>query len=104
MTPAYQLVVTRRATCDLSKLHGHTAGPLPPGASGLVRKVFAAFDSLCQVPHRTVVFPQPPDRRPPVRSLPVPPYMIYFRAYDDRKLVVVSRVRHRARRPLRRFD
>ena len=104
MTPSYQVGLTRRANRDLTGIHGQVGRPLPASASGIVRDLFAAFDLLRMIPNRTVVDPQPPDRRPPVRSLPVPPYVVFFRVYDDRKLVVVSRVRHGARRPLRRFD
>jgi plasmid stabilization system protein ParE len=39
-----------------------------------------------------------------VRSLPVPPYMVFFRV-DDKLLVIrILRIRHGARKPLRRFD
>ncbi len=105
MIPAgYQVVIAPRADTDLLKIIGQPAGPLPPDVSPRVRAIFAAFDSLADVPHRTVVAAQPVDRRPPVRSLAVPPYMVFFRVYDGDKVVRVTRVRHGAMRPLRRFD
>ena len=105
MIPAgYRVVVAPRADTDIARITGPAAGAVPPHVSREIRAIFAAFDSLADVPHRTVVFPQPVDRRPPVRSLAVPPYMIYFRVYDGDKVVRVTRVRHGARRPLRRFD
>ena len=105
MTPAaYHIATSRRATKDLIGIHAHIGKDSPANASGVLQGILDAIDSLASTPHRTVVDPQPVDRRPPVRSLPVPPYTVYFRVNDQNRTVRVVRVRHGARRPLRRFD
>jgi plasmid stabilization system protein ParE len=71
-------------------------------SSGSVRVILAAIESLNPFPRRNVVRPQRPAKWP-VRSLPVPPYIIYFRVDDDRRVVRVVRVRHGSRRPLKRY-
>lgn len=102
--PSYRISVSPRARKDLVGIGGPATGPSPAPTSPMLDKIFAAFDRLKQTPNRNVVFPQPATRQPPVRSLPVVPYIVYFRVYDDEKVVRVTRVRHGSRRPLKRFD
>ncbi len=105
MTPPYQWVASPHTLRDLTHIHnGIARASSARTATRVVEQIVDAFDHLTATPNRTVVDPQPNSRRPPVRSLPVPPYMVYFRVYDQDRTVRVSRVRHGARQPLRRFD
>jgi len=55
-------------------------------------------------PPRTVVERQDRKLRHPVRSIPVRPYIVYFRVLDEDYVVRVLHVRHGARRRPRSFD
>lgn len=61
-------------------------------------RILDALEPLKQFPHRTVVERQNRKLRHPVRSLPVPPYIVYFRVLDDQRVIRVLHVRHGARR------
>jgi plasmid stabilization system protein ParE len=63
-----------------------------------------AIALLEELPHRTIVAVQPPNAKYPVRSIAVWPYVVFFRVVDDDRVVRVIRIRHGARRPLKRFD
>ena len=105
MMPPYRWTATPRALRDLTSIHDDlTRASSADVASSVVQRVVDALDDLTVTPNRNIVDPQPKSRRPPVRSMPVPPYVIYFRVYDGDRIVRVSRIRHGARQPLRRFD
>jgi plasmid stabilization system protein ParE len=70
----------------------------------MVERVLDAIDSLEIFPRRTVVERQSPKLKYPVRSLPVKPYVIYFRVIEDEKTVIIRHIRHGARRKPEKFD
>ena len=65
----------------------------------MIEKILDAIDLLEIFPHRTIVQRQTPRLKHPVRSLPVKPYVIYFRVIDEDRVVVIRHIRHGARRP-----
>ena len=104
MTPPYRLTVTPAAAVDVVLLHDRIAADSPANAAGVVLRLLAEFDSLTYFPNRTVVSPQAVRPLPPVRSVVVTPYVIYFRVFESPKVVRIVRVRHGAQRRLRSFD
>ena len=98
----FKLTYSPTAFRDLEQVADALAAQSPDTASRLLESIIGSIDSLAIFPHRNVVDGQPPSANP-VRSLPAPPYMIYFRADDRRRVVRILRVRHGARRPLKRF-
>jgi plasmid stabilization system protein ParE len=70
----------------------------------MVRRILDAIDMLKHFPIRMKVLEQPPDSKPPVRRLPVNPYIVYFRVFESTRLVEILHVRHGARRQPKRFD
>jgi plasmid stabilization system protein ParE len=104
MMDAYRVVIMPRVASDLEKIHKFIAKDSEQNAADMIGRIVAAFESLAKVPHRTVVEKQNKKLRYPARSLPVPPYIIYFRVIDDEKVVRVTHVRHGARLPPARFD
>ena len=69
----------------------------------MITRVLDVMEPLKQFPHRTIVEHQDAGLRNPVRSIPVPQYIVYFRVLDQENVVRVLHVRHGARRPLRRY-
>jgi plasmid stabilization system protein ParE len=100
----YRVVIMPRVASDLEKIHKFIAKRSEQNATAMIARIVTAFDSLAQVPHRTIAERRGKKLRYPARSLPVPPYMVYFRVLDDEKIVRVTHVRHGARLPPTRFD
>lgn len=68
----------------------------------MVEQILRAIDMLEQTPHRQRVVTKRKTGTI-IRSLPVPPYMVFFQVSDENLIVEILRIRHGARRPLKRF-
>ena len=101
---AYRLVISPKFTADLTAIRARVAKDSLENAIRVAGRIMDALEPLQTVPHRSPIEPQPPGLRHPVRSVSVSPYIIYFRAVDADQVVRVLRVRHGARRPVRRYD
>lgn len=85
-------------------IFGHIAADSESAAPAVIGDILRELGSLKLFPNRNVVQGQSGSGRPDVRSIPILPYVVYFRVYDATATVRILRVRHGARRPLRRFD
>src|SRR5690242_1478116 len=101
MQQRYRIRLTRRALNDLEQIHKEIATDSAQGAASMIEKILDAIDLLEIFPHRTVVERQAKSLKHPVRSLPVRPYVIYFRVIESDHIVVIRHIRHGARRPPR---
>jgi plasmid stabilization system protein ParE len=104
MPDAYRVIISPEASTDLQTIHAFIANDSPNNAATMIERILDAIELLKEVPHRTAVERQSRKIKHPVRSLPVKPYVIFFRAIDDEKVVRILTVRHGARRRPRRFD
>jgi plasmid stabilization system protein ParE len=101
----HRLIITPRAADDLEEIYDVISKDSAQNAARTVSRIIAAIETLIQVPHRTVVeYEDPKLRHDVVRSLPVRPYIVYFRVLDLQKVVRVTHIRHGARRPPTHFD
>ncbi len=103
MPVSYRVIISPEASADLQSIHAFIAQDSPHHAAKLIERILAAIETLKTFPHHTLVPHASPKLKHPVRSLPVRPYLIYFRALDDEQVVRVLTIRHGARRPRRRF-
>jgi plasmid stabilization system protein ParE len=103
MSGGYRIQYSKRSIQDIKSIHKHIGKSSPAGAISMAQQIVDGIDTLAALPHRTVVAGRKSSGLP-VHSLPVPPYMVYFRVRDDIQLVRILRVRHGARRELKRFD
>jgi plasmid stabilization system protein ParE len=96
--------MTLDASNDLIHIFDYVEQSSPQNAPSVVRSIFDAIDSLAQLPHRYKVHrsARSPDRV--VRSMPVPPFIVYYRILEQEQTVRVLTVRHGAQRQPRRFD
>ena len=101
MPPTSQLIISDRATADLREIHQYIATDNPVGALSVSAELISAIDSLRQLPLRHPVYRGTRRPRHPVRRMPVPPYLIYYRVDEPRQVVEIVTVRHGARRPPR---
>lgn len=104
MPSAYRAILAPEASADLAALHARIERDSPDNAAKVVGGILAAIESLKAFPHRTVLPRQSRKVEHPVRSLPVKPYVIYFRVIDEEQVVRVLTIRHGARRRPRRFE
>jgi toxin ParE1/3/4 len=104
MPDAYRLIISPEASENLNALHAFIAEDSPQNAARMVERILTSIDNLKIFPHRTVLERQSRKVTHPVRSLPVKPYVVYFRVLDDEKAIRILTIRHGARRRARRFD
>ena len=104
MREPYRVRLSSEAASDLESIHSFISRDSPQNAAGMVERILAAIETLETFPHRTVLERQSKKIRHPVRSLPVHPYVVFFRALDDERIVRILTIRHGARRRPRRFN
>ena len=104
MPARYRVILSPQTSADLADIHGHIAADSPQSAASVIAGLTDAVDSLQHLPKRHPVYPI--RGRPAaevVRRMPVPPYLIYYRVDDARRVVEVITIRHGKRRPPRSF-
>lgn len=98
MPETYRLIFAPAFLDDLTQIHQFIAEHSPANAGRVAERILNSVESLQGLPHRTVIERQNPHLRFPVRTLPVRPYIVYFRVNDQEKAVLLLRVQHGARR------
>lgn len=105
MLPAsFRIVVSPKASAEVVAIHTFIAQDSPQNAVGVTRTLFAAFDSLGQLPYRYRIFKTSKKTGRQIRVMPVPPFLIYYQVIDDERVVRVITVRHGAQRQPRSFN
>jgi len=103
MPAPYRILISKCVAADLEQIFDHIAKDSTRNAADMVERILAAIESLDTFPHRNVLAGRSSKARMPVRSLPVKPYLIFFRVDESRSAVRILRVRHGARRRPGRF-
>ena len=104
MAETYKIILSKRFAADLEKIFDFIAERSPQNAPVIIDRFLKSMESLKTFPHRTVAELAPANPKSPVRSLPVQKYVIFFRVMEDQKVVRMLRVRHGARRRLKRYE
>jgi plasmid stabilization system protein ParE len=99
----FRIILAPEAAADLRAIHEYISQDSPRNAAKLVGRLLDGINSLADFPHRSVVEHRSERIRNPVRSLPVKPYVVYFRVSDAQQTVRILTVRHGARRKPTRF-
>lgn len=103
MLPAYKIILSPEAATDLESLHEYISKDSPQNAAKMIGRILDAISSLETFPRRNIVENQSKKIRRPVRSLPVRPYIVYFRILEEQQAIIIHSVRHGARRRRKRF-
>ncbi len=103
MTPQYRIAYSPNAYAALAEIYSYIARDSPHNAEGMIERILAAIDLLGYFPKRQKVWRAAQRFDGSVYSLPVPPYVIFFRISEQESVVRVAHIRHGARRPLTRF-
>jgi plasmid stabilization system protein ParE len=104
MPGSYRIIISPQASADLAALHAYIARNSPDNAARMVKQLLVAIETLRIFPHRTVFQRASRKIGHPVRTLPVRPYVVYFRAVDDVRVVRVLTIRHGSRQRPGRFN
>ncbi|MBC7782406.1 MAG: type II toxin-antitoxin system RelE/ParE family toxin [Burkholderiales bacterium] len=103
MQPSFRLIIANKAATDLERIFAYIRNDSPTQAAAMVERILSGVESLKVLPHRTIVQGQPTSAKPPIRSLPIGSYIVFFRVMDEESVVRILRVRHGSRRSLKRF-
>jgi plasmid stabilization system protein ParE len=103
MSDGYHVTIMPRASDDIIRICEHIERDSPQNAATVAQVLLDAIDSLDQFPSRYKVHGSKRDPVHLVRSMPVPPIIVYYRVTEPRRLVQVLTVRHGHQRQPRSF-
>jgi len=103
MPEHYHIRIMPRAASDLTAICSFIEQHSPQNAASIARELVAAIDSLEILPHRYKIHEHRQQPAKTVHSMPVPPFVVYYRIVDRLHLVEVLTVRHGKRQPPKRF-
>jgi plasmid stabilization system protein ParE len=95
----YRVIILPEAFTDLDGIVDYIAEDSPKNAANIIDRLQRAAKSLGQLPQRYQAYRwnKYPERI--IRSMPVPPYVIYYRVIEQPPTVrVLKTIRHSARR------
>src|SRR6266545_3048453 len=98
MPPVFFVLVLPRAIDDLDEILTYIAKDSPQNAVRVIDRLWNAMHSLDQLPFRYKVHEHRRDPEKTVRSMPVPPFIVYYRVDQTRGIVRILTVRHGYRR------
>jgi plasmid stabilization system protein ParE len=103
MSRTYRVIVSPEAFNNLDEILDFIADVSPQVAADTIDRLWTATQSLNRFPNRYPVYQI--RRRPElvVRSMPVRPFVNYYRVVEKTRTVRVLLVRHSARRQPRKF-
>ena len=103
MPQSYRVIVLPEAFADLDRITDYIQQDSPQNAARILDQLWNATRTLDTFPHRYKVHELRRDPAKTVHSMPVPPFIIYYRVDETNRSVRVLTVRHGRRRQPRRF-
>ncbi len=99
----FKIAYKEEAIADLEEIQDYLDQNAPDQSDEIVAELVSAIRTLEFLPKRNRA--RLPRKTPglSVYTLPALQYLIYYRVYDDQKLVRILTVRHTSRRPRKRF-
>src|SRR3954464_15114686 len=104
MGAQYDVRISKEASGDILAIHHYIEQRSPQNATRMVERLFRTIEALEHLPHRYKIFRKGNKTRGPVRSMPVPPFIVYYRVVESDRVVRILTVRHGARRQPRTFE
>ncbi len=99
----YAVIVLPRAFADLNGILTYIAQDSPQNAVSTINRLQHAMGSLRHLPHRFKVHESRKNPSLTVRSMPIGPFLVFYRVDSERPLVRIITVRHGHRRQPRRI-
>ena len=104
MAPKFKIIIAPEAGRNIEAIHRYISQHSPQNAATMVTRILESIASLEIFPHHNLMERQSTRIKHPVRTLPVKPYIVYFRVRDDEQVVKILTVRHGAQKRPKRFD
>jgi plasmid stabilization system protein ParE len=103
MPKQYRVIVLPEAFQNLDRIIEHIRKHSVQNAIATTDRLWAEIQSLSELPHRYETYR--PTRKPErsVRSMAVPPFIVYYRVIESPPTVRILTVRHGASRQPKRF-
>ena len=98
MPDRYHVKVMPRASGDIVSICAYIEQDSPQNAALVAQEILDSIDSLSLFPQRYKVHEHRKDPSKTVRSMPVPPFVVYYRIIERLAAVEVLTVRHGSRR------
>jgi plasmid stabilization system protein ParE len=103
MPRQYRVIVLPEAFDDIDAIVEHIKQDSPRNAAAVIDRLWKSCQSLDQLPHRYKTHRSAKDAKRIVHSLPVPPFIIYYRVVEKPATVRILTIRHGAQRQPHRF-
>ena len=100
----YRIRIMPRAAEDIACICAYIEQDSPQNAAAVAQDLLDAIDALGILPHRYKVHEHRTDPAKTVRSMPVPPFVVYYRVVDRLAAVEVVALCHGSQRRPRRFE
>ena len=97
MPPEFLIRILPAASADLIAIHDFIETNSPQNATEIIRKLFDAIDSLEIFPQRYKIHRSNTRVNRVVHSMPVPPFLVFYRIFESDGIVEIMTVRHGAR-------
>jgi toxin ParE1/3/4 len=104
MPGTYRIILSPRAGSELQDIFEFVAEQSPQNAASIVERILSEIDSLETMPGRYKIERHDRKLGYGIHSMPVPPFVVFYRIEDDRQAVRVLCVQHGARRRPRNFE
>lgn len=104
MPKHYDVRITKEASSNLDSIFAHVARQSPQNALAVLQRLIDGIFSLKMLPHRYKVYRQATDAHEPVRAMPVPPFVVYYRVIEIGRVIRVVAVLHGRQRRPRSFE
>jgi len=99
----YSVIILPRAADDLASICSYIEQRSPQNAALVAQRLISAVDALDILPRRYKVHEHRKDPAKTVHSMPVPPFLVYYRVDIRQKTVRILTIRHGSRRQPRRL-
>ena len=104
MPRVYHVRITKEASSHLDEIFTFIASQSPQNAEQVCERLLSEIFSLKMFPHRYKVHRRGKKQNgETVRSMPVPPYVVYYKIVESRRVVRIHSVLHGHRRRPRGF-
>ena len=103
MIDRFRIIILPEALGDLARIYAHISEDSPDNAAGMIERILDSIELLKIFPQRHSIESRGRQIANARRTLPVWPYVIFFRVIEAEKRVLILTIRHGARRRPKRL-
>ena len=103
MVPSYRVIVLPEPAGDIDRITDRIKQESTQNALEQFERLWKSSLSLAVLPHRYEIHRSNKDPNRIVRSMAVPPFIIYYRIRESDRIIEILTIRHGRQRQPRRF-